>query len=135
MLKRDIGKLIARLSGYNRPSEDAAISALISQVDDDLIDQLRTELAKSHWPLCDSLATALGRIGTQHAKLALTDCLKARNKHVRVAAIKGLVITADPAFVHIIEPFLSDSSMAGRVAAKEAIHELTGRNVKTSRGE
>lgn len=134
-MQKDVGAMLSQLSGYDRPSEDKAITALIHNADDDLVIRLEAELAKSKWPLCVSLAKALARIGTDRAKAALVTNLATRNKHVRSAAINGLVITGDTALVDHIEPFLADAAFASRIAAKEAIRALTGRDVKTSHGE
>ena len=134
-MDKDVGKLISRLSGYNRPSESAAIDALIADADDGLVERLEKELTKSQWPLCTSLGTALGRIGTPRSTQALINNLTAQKHHVRTAAINALVLSGDEAVVVHIEPLLADKAYETRVAARDAIKALTGQRVKTARGE
>jgi hypothetical protein len=134
-VRKDVDKLIAKLSGYDRPSENATISELIRDADDDLIERLERDLAKSQWPLCNSLAAALGRINNIRSKTALLNNLTARRHHVRTAVINAMVVTADALLATHIEPFLADSAFETRIAARDAMRALTGREVKTARGE
>ena len=134
-MDKDVDKLIARLSGYNRTSESAAIDALIADANDALIDRLEKEISKSQWPLCTSLGTALGRIGTPRSTQALINNLTAPKHHVRTAAINALVLSGDESLVAHIKPFLADKAFETRVAARDAIKALTGKRVKTARGE
>ena len=96
---------------------------------------LKESLIKSQWPKCNVLADELLSIGTEEAKNALVDALKAKRHHIRTASIKALAGFKDKSVVKIIENHLSDSAYETRIEAKNAIKLLTGVDVKTSTGE
>ena len=86
-------------------------------------------LLKSHWPKCNELAECLYEIGTQEAKDALLDSLKAKRHHIRTAAIKSLTKFQDEALVEHIRPLLNDPAYETRMQAIDTIKELTGEDV------
>ena len=116
--------LIEQLTGFDSPEEKTTISTLISEGDDGLVERLQQELGKSHWPVCNSFATALGRIGSQAAKDALVRNLGARRRHIRTVAINGLVLTGDASRAAHIKALVMDPAHETRETAKEAIRTL-----------
>lgn len=102
--------------------------------DNQLID-LKVALIKSHWPQCNTLAKELFEIGGNDAKEALIEALRAKRHHIRTAAIENLSKFNDSSLAIQIRPFLNDPSYETRMAAKAAIHELTGEAVLTGRDE
>jgi len=97
--------------------------------------KLKEALLKSNWPACNKLAEQLYEIGTDEAKIALTEGLKGKRHHIRTACIKYLGQFGDISYVSIFEPFLKDSSYETRMETKKVLQELTGKEVLTARGE
>ena len=101
----------------------------------DNVYDLKIALLNSHWPRCNELANELLNIGTIEAKEALIEGLKAKRHHARTASIKALVGFNDESIADVLEKYLSDPAYETRIETKKAINALTGRNVKTSKGE
>jgi HEAT repeat protein len=127
--------LLARLTGYERKSEEEVIRALVERADEQLIEELEARLGKSQWPVCVGYATVLSRIGGERAKSALIKSLSARKHHVRTAAVNALVAFGDASVAAQLETLLDDPAFESRTAARDAIATLTGKQVKTARGE
>lgn len=87
---------------------------------------LRDSLLKSYWPKCNEFAEHLYKVGTEEAKQALIDCLKAKRHHIRTASIKALAKFQDASLVDNIRPLLRDPAYETRVQAVETIKELAG---------
>ena len=102
---------------------------------DNEIVRLKDALLNSHWPTCNTLAQQIFDIGGDAAKEVLLEGLKGKRHHIRTAAIKQLGKMGNASLVEKIKPYLNDASYETRMEAKNAIKELTGEIVLTSRGE
>ncbi len=134
-METEADRLIAGLTGRSESADHAVIDAIVARADDGVVEALGQALSEAHWPQCNALAMALARVGGTGARSALTKALQAKRHHVRTAAIHALVRMSDPQVVPDLERRLSDTAYETRMAAKEGILRLTGREVRTARGE
>lgn len=97
--------------------------------------ELKIAFLKSNWPNTEKLLAEIVQLPFDSSKEIFFEGLKARQHGIRTASIKGLVSYKKEEVADIIRPFLADPSYETRMEAKTAIKELTGEDVKTSRGE
>jgi HEAT repeat protein len=100
-----------------------ALNQLVAVADDSAVAVLGQALLGSHWPVCDDLANALARIGTEPAKAALLKGLKARRHHIRSAAVKALATIGGPDARTDIQSLANDPSYEVRQDVAEALRQ------------
>lgn len=116
--------LAAALQEKDSTARLGMVEKLVQDGSDGAVETLAAALFSSNWPVCDELADALARIGTEHARSALVKALKARRHHIRSAAIRALVKTGDTRVAKEIAKLGDDPSYEVREDARRAVSEL-----------